>query len=227
LAARQPVEFDDTTNQAQFVNEIEAAEQREMIRKDRKKVAEGLATVKIDPPLKSSAGWEGWGDAIKAALTVAYGTKGVSLLYIIRSHDTPLFEGDDWEALAINTAPHAGLDYEADRKTVHLFIMNNISEDSDAHAYIQPILLRNDGRRDWNTLNDRYENKAPVQARVNQANKTWEMLVYKNERAMTFEAFCKKLAKALQHFTKAGRPKHDGDVIDWIWSHVQNAELLV
>jgi hypothetical protein len=119
----------------------------------------------------------------------------------------------------------AGLDYEADRNMVHIFIMNNISEDSDAHAYIQPILLRNDGRRDWNTLNDRYENEATVQASVNQVNKTWEMLVYKNERAMTFEAFCKKLTKALQHFTKAGRPKHDGDVIDWIWSHVQNAEL--
>jgi hypothetical protein len=104
----QPVEFDDMTNQAQFVNEIETAEQREMIRKDRKKAAEGLATVKIDPPLKSSAGWEGWGDVIKAALTVAYGTKGVLLIYVIRPHDAPLFEGDDWEALAINAAPPQG-----------------------------------------------------------------------------------------------------------------------
>jgi hypothetical protein len=29
-----------------------------------------------------------------------------------------------------------------------------------------------------------------------------------------FEAFSKKLSKAIQHFAKAGRPKHDGDVID-------------
>jgi phage tail protein X len=51
------------------------------------------------------------------------------------------------------------------------------------------------------------------------------MLVYKNERAMSFEEFCKKFQKALQHFERAGRAKHDGDVIDWIWNHVQNSEL--
>jgi hypothetical protein len=42
---------------------------------------------------------------------------------------------------------------------------------------------------------------------------------------MTFEAFCQKIQKALQHFERAGRSKHDGDVIDWIWNHIQNPEL--
>jgi hypothetical protein len=51
------------------------------------------------------------------------------------------------------------------------------------------------------------------------------MLVYKNERAMSFEAFSKKLTKALQYFDDAGRAKHDGDVIDWIWRHIQCGEL--
>jgi hypothetical protein len=51
------------------------------------------------------------------------------------------------------------------------------------------------------------------------------MLVYKNERAMTFEAFSKKLTKTLQYFANADRAKHDGDVIDWIWRHVQCGEL--
>jgi hypothetical protein len=60
---------------------------------------------------------------------------------------------------------------------------------------------------------------------VNLANKTWEMLTYKNERALSFEMFTKKLTKALQYFDNAGRPKHDDDVIDWIWSHVQNSKL--
>jgi hypothetical protein len=57
------------------------------------------------------------------------------------------------------------------------------------------------------------------------ANKTWDLLVYKNERAMTFESFCKKFQRALQHFDRANRPKHPGDVIDWIWGHIQNSEL--
>jgi hypothetical protein len=78
---------------------------------------------------------------------------------------------------------------------------------------------------DWQALCERYENEATIQARVNLANKTWEMLVYKNERAMSFEAFSKKLTKALQYFDSARRAKHDGDVIDWIWRHVQCPEL--
>jgi hypothetical protein len=109
--------------------------------------------------------------------------------------------------------------------TVHLFILNNIGEDSDAYTYIQPILGRNNGRMDIVALRERYDNDATVQTRVNEANKTWDLLIYKNERAMSFEEFCKKFQKALQHFVRARRPKHNGDVIDWIWSHVQNSEL--
>ena len=131
---------------------------------------------------------------------LAYGSKGVPLLYVIRTIAASTFPvvpaggaATPWEELAIGAAPLSGLDYDADRKTVHLFLLNNISEDSDAHAYIYPLVARNNGRLDWQALCKRYANEATIQARVNQANKTWEMLVYKNERAMSFEAFNKKL----------------------------------
>ncbi len=129
----QPVEFENGTTQVTFTGEIEQAQQREQIRQDRKKTADGLSTLKIDPPLKNSAGWEAWIDAIRAALTIAYGSKGVPLLYAIRERNAPLFDGNNWEELAVNAAPFAGLDWEADRKTVHLFITNNVSEDSRLH----------------------------------------------------------------------------------------------
>ena len=228
----QVVEFEDTTTPAEFASMIDESQQREKIRQERKKNAEGLATMKIDPPLKASSGWDGWKDSVKTALMLAYGSKGVPLLYVIRTIAASTFPvvpaggaATPWEELAIGAAPLSGLDYDADRKTVHLFLLNNISEDSDAHAYIYPLVARNNGRLDWQALCERYENEATIQARVNQANKTWEMLVYKNERAMSFEAFSKKLTKALQYFDNAGRPKHDGDVIDWIWRHVQSGEL--
>jgi hypothetical protein len=92
-------------------------------------------------------------------------------------------------------------------------------------AYIKPLMIRNSGRSDIKALEERYENEATIQAHANAANKTWELLVYKNERSMTFEDFSKKLTKALLNFERAGRAKHDGDVIDWIWSLVQSAEL--
>ena len=220
------VSFPNGATQDVFAEQIEAAQQRDKIRKERQKSAESLANVRIEPALKSSAGWEAWIVAVRTALTIAYGSKGVPLLYVIREDATPNAIGwNTWEELAIHSAPHTGLDYNADRMTVHLFLLNNIGEELDAYTYIQPMLARNDGRRDITALTARYENAATIQTRVNEANKTWDMVIYKNERAMTFESFCQKIQKALQHFERAGRPKHEGDVIDWIWNHIQCPEL--
>jgi hypothetical protein len=67
--------------------------------------------------------------AAEAALTLAYGSKGVPLSCIIRENEAPQPVGDaTWELKAIHAAPFlTGLDYEADRMTVHLFILNNVS----------------------------------------------------------------------------------------------------
>ena len=217
--------FPNGTVQAGFTIQLEDAQKREKIRKERQKSAENLASVRIEPPLRTSAGWEAWYVALETALKLAYGFKGVPLAYLLRTTDAPTMVGTTWEEKAINATLLDGLEYEADLLTVHLFILNNVSEESDAYTYIQPLLSRNNGRRDVLALKDRYDNEASVQTRVNMANKTWEMLVYKNERAMTFEDFCSKLQRALQHFERAGRAKHEGDIIDWIWSHIQNSEL--
>jgi hypothetical protein len=229
----QDVEFDDGTTQAEFASMIDESQQREKIRQERKKNAKGLATMKIDPPLKSSSGWDGWKDLVNTALMLLHGSKGVPLLCVVRTTGAPTFPvvpaggfAPPWEELAIGAAPLTGLAYDADRKTVHLFLLNNVSENSDAHACIHPLVSRNNGRLDWQALCERCKNEATIQARVNQANKTWDMLAHKNKRAMSFEAFSKKLTKALlQCFDDANRAKHDGDVIDWIWKHVQCAEL--
>jgi hypothetical protein len=127
---------------------IDESQQREKIRQEQKKNAEGLATMKIDRPLKSSSGWDGWKDSVKTALMLAYGSKGVPLLYVIRTIPASTFPvvpaggiTPSWEELSIGAALLTGLDYDAVRKTVHLFLLNNISEDSDAHAYIHPSCL--------------------------------------------------------------------------------------
>ena len=74
--------------------DIEAAQQRDEIRKERQKSAdEGLASVCIDPPLKSSAGWEAWMVSVETALTLAYGSKGVPLSYVIREQEAPDLNG--------------------------------------------------------------------------------------------------------------------------------------
>jgi hypothetical protein len=112
-------------------------------------------------------------------LTVAYGEKVVPLLYVICEDEASTYPvGTTWEELAIAATPLGGLKYDADRQTVHLFILNNVAEYSDAEAYIYPLTLigRNNGQLDMMALSDCYENDATIQARVNQANKTWDVL---------------------------------------------------
>jgi hypothetical protein len=152
----------------------------------------------------SSSGREAWLVSVETALTMAYGSKGIPLSYVIRANAAQSAgNATTWEQLAVNGAPLDGLDYVADNMTVHLFLLNNVGGESDAYAYIQPLLSRSNGRADMLALRERYENDAMVQTRVNEANRTWELPVYKNEQAMTFESFCRKLQKALQHFERA------------------------
>jgi hypothetical protein len=62
-----------------FVSMIDESQQREKIRQERKKNAEGLATIKVDPPLESSSGWDGWKNSVNTALMLSHGSKGVPL----------------------------------------------------------------------------------------------------------------------------------------------------
>lgn len=143
-----PAEFGNGTNQASFVTAIDDAQHCEDIHKVCKKTTESLGSIRITPPLKSSAGWGSWMVSVEAALTLtlAYGSKVIPLAYVIRP-DTPdpMDDQATWEQTAIATAPLKKLHYNANRMTVHLFILNNISEESDAYTYIQPLLQRNTG----------------------------------------------------------------------------------
>jgi hypothetical protein len=107
--------FPNATTQVSFASQINETQRQDSIRTERKKTGEALSSVRIDPPLKSSAGWEGWMVAVEAALTLAYGSKGVPLSYVIRENEAPQPNGHaTWELKAIHAAPLTGLDYEAD-----------------------------------------------------------------------------------------------------------------
>ena len=228
IRADHDVFFENETTAAMFIREIGAAQTREIVRKVRTKSGETLTSQKIDPPLKTSGGWDAWSDSVQAALGLSYGARGVPLLYIIRPEEDELFAEENfpnWEARAVTRSPHEGEDYESDLKTVHVFLLNNISETSDAYAYILPHLTKNDGRLDWTALQERYESDSHIQTKVAEATAVWDGLIYKNERAMSFEAFSRKISLALQAYARAGRPKHEADIVDWLWSHIQCPEM--
>ena len=74
-------------------------------------------------------------------------------------------------------------------------------------------------------LRDRYKNQATKQQRINEANNSLKNLIYRNERSMSFEKFSGLLKKAVDTLTECGRAPHNGDLVDGLWTRIQNPEL--
>lgn len=137
LALWMKDKFGNNINTNAFLTAIGVAQTRETVRKTPMKTGGNLMSHKINPLFKSSGGWDAWSDAVKATLGLSYGAHGVPLLYII-CLDEPVIEAlYTWEEQAIARSPHIGDDYESNLKMVHVFLLNNISEESDVYAYIQ------------------------------------------------------------------------------------------
>ena len=221
------VEFEDGTTAGEILNEISEATIRQDCRKSIKKSGESLVTSDFVVKLKNSAQWERWKVELNATLSSIIGAKGVPLSYVIRHDDDP--DNDptlSWDEKFEYSVLLEGPEYTIDKRTVHQIIIRNVAEDSDAYTYIKPKVNREDGRVDIKALENRYENSATKQERINAANRVLDSLIYKNERIMSFEAFSRKLQEAVDDLTDNGREPHDGDIVDWIWKRVQNPQLI-
>ena len=214
------------TDRGTFLEELEAAANRALYRKDQKKLGESMINKEFQARLKSRAQWERWSVDLDTTLHSIIGTQGVPLSYIIRENDTPILEGlPTWEKKAISGAPLNGVAFNQDAATAHRIIVSNISEDSDAYTYIKPMLRHEDGRRDIKALRARYLNTSTRQETINEANQLLDNLTYRNERSMTFEKISSKLQNALNNLADCARPVHDGDIVDKLWGRIQNSDL--
>ena len=61
-----------------------------------------------------------------------------------------------------------------------------------------------------------YENVAMQEQYVIEANRTIETIQYRNERAMTFEIFVRKLVKDVDELEKRGRGMHNSEIVEII-----------
>ena len=126
---------------------------------------------------------------------------------------------------AIKSVPLEGPKFQADARTVHQILLNNINEDSDAYTYIKTLLRHRDGRRDIQALRERYSSESSKHAIINAAKSSIERLRYKNERAFSFEKFSAKLQKAYDDLESNGRPVHNGDIVDALWPMILDSSL--
>ena len=224
---QEEIEFENGTTRANLLRMIAEATVRENCRKTQRKAGESLINQEFVSKLKNSAQWERWKIELSSTLGSIIGAKGVPLTYVIREADDVEVDvdGATWEEKFIDAIELNGPEYNIDKQTVHAIILRNVAEDSDAYTYIKPNIRRVNGMVDMMALRDRYENQATEQERINEANRVLETLVYKNERALTFELFSSKIQGAVDALTQCHRKPHNGDIVDKIWQKIQNSEL--
>ena len=121
--------------------------------------------------------------------------------------------------------PLTGKLYKQYNLTVHNIILRNITDTSDAFTYVKPYIKKENGRTDIKVLCSRYENLSMKEQYVSETKRTIETIQYRNERAMTFENFVRKLVKAVDELEKRSRGMHNADIVEIIWQRVSNAEL--
>ena len=92
--------------------------------------------------------------------------------------------------------------YKQDNLTVHNIILCNIADASYKFTYVKPYIKKEDGRTDIKVLCSRHENVSMQEQYVSEAKRTIDTVQNRNERAMTFENFVRKLVKAVDELEK-------------------------
>ena len=226
VRAQAPVEFPTGMVAAELRDELNKALERQTRRKEQKKVGESYLDHSFNNKLKSQAQWEKFKEELDATLSMIVGAQGVTLNYVIREDETPVFdETIDYDEAIIQAVPLTGPDFALDAKTVHRIVLHNVCEDSDAYTYIKTLLRFRNGRRDVDALRNRYASDATKQAIINSAKSSLENLRYKNERSFSFERFSSKLQKNYDDLEENGRKVDNGDIVDALWKRIQDTSL--
>ena len=222
----EPAEFAAHYTQAMLRSEIEEARERHQDRTDQKKKGESISTTDFQVKLETASQWERWDIELEGTLKMIIGANGVPLSYVIRPNDAPdLSPQATWGERAKLAAPHTGNKFKMDALAVHNIITRNISESSDAYTYIKPRIKETNGRVDIKALKSRYQNAAMQDMYINEAKKTLAIISYKSERAMKFEVFSGKFQNAVNILETYGRGMHNDDIVDLVWTKLQNADL--
>ena len=137
----EPTEFAATYIETDLRGEIEAAQEREVCRKEQKRKGEAMLTDNFQVKLESAIQWERWEIELDSHLKMIIGANGIALSYVIRDSSTPDHSNQgSWEEKARLAAPHSGNKYKMDKLAVHNIIARNISETSHAYTYIKPTI---------------------------------------------------------------------------------------
>ena len=114
----------------------------------------------------------------------------------------------------------AGPEHNIDRKTACQIILRNVAEDSDTHAYVKPGINKENSRIYIKAFNNRHNNPSMQQESINTSNRILDIVVHRNERAMSFEVFSRKTQEAVDALEEHSRDPHDREIVDRKWKKI-------
>ena len=82
-----------------------------------------------------------------------------------------------------------------------------------------------DGRRDIESLRERYASATAAQGIINRAKTDLSNLRYKNERNYSFEKFSSRLQKIYDNLEIQERDVNNRNIVNALWKRIQHVEI--
>jgi hypothetical protein len=217
----------DMADQATFLAALEVAGERAKMRKHKLDESDNLSKAADPGKLKKQKDWLNWERALQNFLSTIPGQDGVPLSYLIRADDAPSYvnEGDDdFEQLCIEAAPLTGTVFQADSRKVHQFI-NGFVQSEFAETWVKPNYKRKNGRIDYKALSSHFGGEGNKLIRIKEAEALRKTLVYRNERAMTFEKFLTSMNLMFVAYQENGEPIGKDQQIRLLFEKINHPNL--
>ena len=209
-----------------FLSAIRESAQREVIREAAKEKAETLAKAASPGKLTGEKVWDKWKAGLENQLSMLYGVNGVPLVYVIRENEEPE-EGKiyaNFTQECIERCKLTGQEFAEDSKYVHNIIQSLIVGE-DAEQWVKEHKRSKNGRTDFLTLIAHFTGEGNNTRRIGDAERLEKTLHYKDERAMTFQAFLAKTKHMFNIFEEVGEPKPESAKIRFLLDGIRSTEL--
>ena len=180
---------------------------REEIRSNLHRQVKTAADAASPGLLESERKWKVWEEKFVNYYRVHIGASGILLSCIIRDDDALDINGNytDFISKTIACTPLSREYYESDRLTVFNMIVS-LTTGEPSGDQIKNTLKHSDRRRSMKALHDHFAGEGNTSCNKAEADRLYQNLYYKSERAMPFETFLTNCQKMLNIYDKEGEP---------------------
>ena len=209
-----------------FKSQMDRAAAREVIRKNMIRQAKTSAEAASPGPLQKETQWKHWEETFTNYARAHIGASGVPLSYVIRDNDTPLASTTypDFVSRTIACAPLSGEFYDADKTTVFNMIVS-FTTGQPSGDWVKETFKFSDGRRSMQALRNHFAGEGNATRNLAEAERLYQSIHYKNERAMNFEVFLTQCQRMFNIFDKEGEAMAEEAKVRFLFRKIEHPGL--